>query len=461
MAKNNNLTDFLTDVADAIRAKKGSTAKINPQDFSAEIASIESGGGSGGAASVIFNDVNFFDYDGNLLHAYTKEQFLSLSAMPELPQRSGLICEGWNWSLANAKERVTDEGFLDIGANYITDDGKSRLYISVLPGRTDVPLYFNQSAANSVTVDWGDGSATEKSSTSGNVKLTHTYASPGDYVITMQGTSTYSFGNKSTSYSALGPNSNTGKVYLNMLKTVNVGSKVSALETYAFKYCTGLQRISIPKNCTKINDYAFDHCYSLNFIALSPDAYNVGAYAFNYCYSLELIALPYNITGSVGNGAFNYCYSLRRVSFPKNLTSVGTNLFQNCYRLERPPIFSESMTQMGNAILRYCDALQKIVIPKSVTTIGQNALGNCPSIDIFTFPSNLSTINSGAFNGCYGVVLYDFRAASIIPSLANANAFTNQASDFKIVVPDSLYDTWKTSTNWSTFSSYIVKASEY
>lgn len=40
MAKNNNLTDFLTDVADAIREKKGTSALIDPQDFSDEIASI-------------------------------------------------------------------------------------------------------------------------------------------------------------------------------------------------------------------------------------------------------------------------------------------------------------------------------------------------------------------------------------------------------------------------------------
>lgn len=45
MAKNNNLTDFLTDVADAIREKKGTTEAINPQDFASEIASIEGGGG--------------------------------------------------------------------------------------------------------------------------------------------------------------------------------------------------------------------------------------------------------------------------------------------------------------------------------------------------------------------------------------------------------------------------------
>lgn len=47
MAKNDNLTDFLTDIADAIRLKKGIADKINPQDFSSEIASIEVGVSSG------------------------------------------------------------------------------------------------------------------------------------------------------------------------------------------------------------------------------------------------------------------------------------------------------------------------------------------------------------------------------------------------------------------------------
>ena len=40
MAKNNNLTDFLTGVAEAIRTKKGTTELINPQDFESEIAGL-------------------------------------------------------------------------------------------------------------------------------------------------------------------------------------------------------------------------------------------------------------------------------------------------------------------------------------------------------------------------------------------------------------------------------------
>ena len=44
MAKNNNLNDFLTDVANSIRTKTGTTELINAQDFSTKILQIPSGG---------------------------------------------------------------------------------------------------------------------------------------------------------------------------------------------------------------------------------------------------------------------------------------------------------------------------------------------------------------------------------------------------------------------------------
>lgn len=43
MSKSDNLTEFLKGVANAIRNKKGTTAKINPQNFENEIASITTG----------------------------------------------------------------------------------------------------------------------------------------------------------------------------------------------------------------------------------------------------------------------------------------------------------------------------------------------------------------------------------------------------------------------------------
>lgn len=45
MAKNNNLQDFLTDVANSIRTKTGTTAQINAQDFSNQILNIPTSGG--------------------------------------------------------------------------------------------------------------------------------------------------------------------------------------------------------------------------------------------------------------------------------------------------------------------------------------------------------------------------------------------------------------------------------
>ena len=264
MAKNNNLTDFLTDVADAIRTKKGTTAKINPQDFSSEIASIPTGGGS---ATTSKSSVNFYDYDGTLLHSYSKDEFLALSALPDLPTREGLTCQGWNYTLAKAKEYVTSYDILDIGATYITDDGKTRLYIKIAAnGRITVPLYFSQTAANGVTIDWGDGSTTQTLTGTGNKNTTHTYASIGDYIITLKVTSgTLGLGNGNSSYSVLGSTNNNGKVYCNMLQKAEIGSSVTSIGNSAFNGCYSLSSINIPEGVTSIGNYTFQNCYGMAY----------------------------------------------------------------------------------------------------------------------------------------------------------------------------------------------------
>ena len=263
--------------------------------------------------------VNFKDYDGGVLHTYTKDEFLALTEMPALPERPRLVCQGWNWSLEDAKAYVQEYGVLDIGATCITDDEKTRFYIKVEGERKSFPIKFSIDKASSLVIDWGDG-AIEPISGSGSLNVSHAYDAVGDYVISFEVAegAALSFGSSSSSSSS--SYETFGKPYSNMLKKVELGERVKVLN-----------------------------------------------YAFNACYSLSSVVIPNSVTG------------------------IGTSAFQNCSSL---------------AIL-------------------------------------------------------DFRTHTSVPTLSSTNAFSAAASDLKVVVPDSLYDTWIAATNWSTYASKIVKASKF
>ncbi len=110
MAKNNNLTDFLTDVATAIRTKKGTTGAINPQNFSSEIESIETGinpSGKKTITSTAETDVTNFAtaqvVDSNLVASNIKKNVSILGV-------TGTLEEG-----------ITPTGTLDITSNGTKD----------------------------------------------------------------------------------------------------------------------------------------------------------------------------------------------------------------------------------------------------------------------------------------------------------------------------------------------------
>jgi dTDP-4-dehydrorhamnose reductase len=87
----NRLKTFLTNVADAIRTKTGSTDLINPQDF---IQKIENINPDVTISQLDYKDVNFYDYDGTLLYAYTKDEALALEALPKAQKHEGLLFHG-------------------------------------------------------------------------------------------------------------------------------------------------------------------------------------------------------------------------------------------------------------------------------------------------------------------------------------------------------------------------------
>ena len=345
-------------------------------------------GGSGGSGSK--KDVNFYDYDGTLLHSYTVEEAQNLTELPPLPERPGLICQGWNWSLESVKEY---NRAVDVGAIYITDDGTTRIYITLQEGRTSPML--GVCPKGTVTVDWGDGTEpdvlTGTSTASVKWTPTHNYAKPGDYVIRLTVNGKVGFYGQQSS-----------NQYAGILRYTSSGDARNP------GYQNSLQKVEIGNDVTSIGDYAFNGCYSLAAITIPDGVTSIGDSAFSSCRSLAAITIPDGVT-FIGGSAFNSCYSLAAITIPDGVTSIGGSVFTNCY------------------------SLVAITIPDGVTSIGRSA-----------------------FNGCGSVCLYDFSKHTAVPSLSGTNAFTGIPADCEIRVPAALYDEWIAATNWSTYASYIV-----
>ena len=461
-----------------------------------------------GGTSISESDVNFYDYDGTLIDSYTSSEFLALTVLPSNPTHSGLTAQGWNWSLSDAKTYVNTYGKLNIGQMYVTDDGKTRIYIHLEEGRLEPYLGF--AVNGSVLVDWGDGNTetVTGNSTSTVIYTQHTYSSAGDYVIKLSSSNIiYLLGSSTLGSCVLTKNSSTlneNIVYQNSIRKVELGTNVTSLGGYAFYNCSSLSGITIPSSVTSIEQYTFAYCYSLKNIIIPSEMTSISQYTFYFCFSLTNVVIPNSVTSigvrtfyycysltsiiipsgvtsiglytfcncysltsiiipsgvtSIGTYAFQGCYSLSSITIPSGITSIGNNTFNGCYSLSSV-IIPSGVTSIGNNAFNGCCSLSSIIIPNSVTSIGTYAFYHCYPLSSVTIPSGVTSIETYVFNGCSGMKKCDFSAYTTIPTLSNTNAFTGISSDCQIVVPDSLYEDWIIATNWSNYASYIVKASE-
>ena len=410
-------TDTLIDLTADTVAPETLAAGITAHDKSgaAIVGTAEFGGGGGGGSlpAATKKDVNFYDYDGTILYSYTVAEAAALTELPALPSHDGLICQGWNWTLGGIKAMGRA---VNVGAIYITDDGKTRIYIHLEDGRTSPML--GCCPNGTVTVDWGDGTTpdvlTGTSTTAVKWTPTHEYAAPGDYVIslTVDGSMGFYGSNLTNEYSGI----------------LRYSSGADARNR---TYQNAVQRIEIGDGVTSISAYAFYQCYSLASIAIPDGVQEIGDYAFYQCYSLASITIPSGVT-AIFSSAFRNCYSLASITIPNGVTFIGNATFLNCSRLA------------------------SITIPNSVTGIFMSVFENCYSLASITIPNSATKINSNAFQNCYGVRYYDFTHHTAVPTLSNTNAFSGIAADCEIRVPAALADEWKAATNWATYASYIV-----
>ena len=401
-------------------------------------AYIDSKGG-GGRPSVPAKDVNFYDYDGTRLYAYTKAEALALTAVPALPDNTekNLTCDGWNWSLANLQTYVTANGKLDVGAYYHTTDGKTHIKIELIDN-LDVALQIQATVANAVTIDWGDG-VTDTVTGNSSTRMPHTYSARGKYDIAIACSSgTYNFpssigGNMmglrpdGTAWSNVANFNN--NITLNAVD-IYMSSSVTSLGGNCFTNCHSLQSVTIPSSVTSLVSSCFTNCSSLQSVTIPSSVTSLGGNCFTGCSSLRSVTIPSSVT-SLGGNCFTNCSSLRSVTIPSSVTSLGSSCFMNCYSLQSVTIPS-SVTSVGSSCFSYCYSLQSVTIPSSVTSLG----GNC-------------------FSNCYSLATYHCQGATP-PTLAAANAIYVQ-TEVVIYVPTGHLTDYQTAQYWSGYSSYMVE----
>lgn len=124
MATNNNLKDFLTDVANSIRIAEGSTELINPQDFSTRISALSSSGGSSKIKilnkleGAMFGGPSFSTIKLQMLHKYEVEGNVSNVAIIRKDFYYDSISENFTYSYQYAGgtiQYIDESGYPTLG----------------------------------------------------------------------------------------------------------------------------------------------------------------------------------------------------------------------------------------------------------------------------------------------------------------------------------------------------------
>lgn len=360
------------------------------------------------------NDVEFIDYDGTIVYSYTAQEFLALTEMPANPTHEGLTAQGWNWSLADAKEYVGDYGKIDIGQTYITDNGKTRIYISLGERRSP---YLGFGVNGTADIDWGDG--TEHSTLTGTNKyvnqfVQHEYATPGDYVIQVEITGEGTFGER------------LGYSYSNLL-CYNPSQSGSYINSY---YANSITKIEIGNNISEMRGYSFSGMQRLN-----------------------QITIPKTTTSIISQSAFASCKHLNCVVFPSSFTFASS-------ALEHAPIKRAILganSTLGARLVSSIALLQRFILPTSPSTsLGAYAFNSVWSLSEIIITKNIESISDGVFESTALKIIKFTRSTP--PIVSASSAFSNLPTDCVIYVPysedHSVLNAYKTATNYPNPSTY-------
>lgn len=261
------------------------------------------------------------------------------------------ISDGVTWHQANV---ALSDGVVWSGADVLINpasvNGQTEMIFHITSNLTQ-KIYFTQSQANGVLINWGDGSQPETYSEL-SVAASHTYDVAGDYIVTVFAPSGVTWSPGATIQSLNSNNETVTTVYgllgnfgISQGKTGEIVSSFPTLVAFSFGVgatlthpkalagASSLKEIILPPGITSLPDYAFAGCTNLKYVVYPDTLTTVGAHAFDRCqyYDFSMLAHQLDI---IGDYAFSHC-SGEAGYLELNATSIGISAFAYCSGLQR------------------------------------------------------------------------------------------------------------------------------
>ena len=247
---------------------------------------------------------------------------------------------------------------------------------------------------------------------------------------------------------------------MSFIEEITLPETVTYIGSYAFKNCSGLQKIVAPgvttvriqsfykcsnldniymPSLTTLSKECFRWCGALNGLttekitlipqyafsgskitdATFPNVTTIYNNAFSFCKNLIEASFPSLIDGNLYENVFSSCIKLKKVTFPENFVSLGgstfagttisdfsfleniqyvyTHDFNYCQNVEK--LYLPNVTLIDVMAFDYMSSVKEIILP-SCTTVLEQAFSNNRYLEKVVFSNDLESVGPRIFVDC-------------------------------------------------------------
>ena len=361
MARTDNLENFLTDVAAAIKTKKNDDTVVPAPNFDTEILNLDDG------SQIVNSIINGTIEELTLPEGTTKIDdyvFYNCNKLAVITIPPSVTSIG-NYAFSNCTGLTSvtiPDSVTSIGSSAFSND--TNLTSVTIPNSvTSIGNYAFAWCNRLIQINWNAGNVQNVSRDS-NIF--------GDAGVNADGIDVI-FGNSVKNipaYLFYYPDD----VVFPKIKSITIPDSVTSIGSHAFYGCTGLTSVTIPDSVTSIGGFAFAYT-DLTSMVLGNGITIIEDSTFSNCTNLTSITIPDSVT-NIEVMAFYSCTNLTLDSLPNSLTYIGDYAFSDCTNLTFTNIPESVKNIGGHAFTKAGNSTNTLIFKGTPSSIDSTAFKN-------------------------------------------------------------------------------------